>query len=319
MGGLPRSPGVNALLGLSPAGNTPTQWRFVTRRFAQFIDNLAITDTQLQDGTAKQAGVRDCLNRYFWDYSSETANSLLIGSWGKQTRVRPSRDVDMIFLLPPAVYHRFQMRTGNRQSQLLQEVKNALALTYSQATMRADGQVVVVPFVTTPIEVSPGFLCDDGSIIVCDANDGGRYMTSTARAEATALAEADARTNGNARRLARMFKQWQRHCNVPLKSFQIERLAAEFLANYQNAVETYFFYDVMVRDFLFYLVSRSNTYITMPGTGELIWLGSEWLTRAETAYRNALAACKAELENSNILAGLYWQDIFGAQIPSDAS
>lgn len=131
MGGLPRSLGVNALLGLSPAVNTPTQWRFVTRRFAQFIDNLAITDTQLQNGTAKQAGVRDCLNRYFWDYSSETANSLLIGSWGKQTRVRPSRDVDMIFLLPPAVYHRFQMRTGNRQSQLLQEVKNALALTYS--------------------------------------------------------------------------------------------------------------------------------------------------------------------------------------------
>jgi len=291
----------------------------VTQRFAQFIDNLVITDAQLQDGLTKQAGVRDCLNRYFWGYSSETDNSLLIGSWGKQTRVRPSRDVDMIFLLPSSVFHRFQARTGNRQSQLLQEVKNALAFTYFQTAMRADGQVVVVPFTTTPIEVSPGFLCDDDSIIVCDANDGGRYVTSTARAEAAALVEADARTNGNTRRLARMFKQWQRHCDVPLKSFQIERLVVEFLGMHPNATEDYFYYDFLVRDFFAYLINRSNTYITMPGTGELIWLGSDWLTRAQTASRNALAACGAEKENSKILAGLYWQDIFGPQIPSDVS
>ncbi|MCW0984041.1 MULTISPECIES: SMODS domain-containing nucleotidyltransferase [Rhizobium] len=291
----------------------------MTQRFAQFIDNLVITDAQLQDGLTKQAGVRDCLNRYFWGYSSETDNSLLIGSWGKQTRVRPSRDVDMIFLLPSSVFHRFQARTGNRQSQLLQEVKNALAFTYFQTAMRADGQVVVVPFTTTPIEVSPGFLCDDDSIIVCDANDGGRYVTSTARAEAAALVEADARTNGNTRRLARMFKQWQRHCDVPLKSFQIERLVVEFLGMHPNATEDYFYYDFLVRDFFAYLINRSNTYITMPGTGELIWLGSDWLTRAQTASRNALAACGAEKENSKILAGLYWQDIFGPQIPSDVS
>ncbi len=319
IGGPSRSLGLSAWVGLSSSVNTPQQWRFVTQRFAQFIDNLVITDAQLQDGLTKQAGVRDCLNRYFWGYSSETDNSLLIGSWGKQTRVRPSRDVDMIFLLPSSVFHRFQARTGNRQSQLLQEVKNALAFTYFQTAMRADGQVVVVPFTTTPIEVSPGFLCDDDSIIVCDANDGGRYVTSTARAEAAALVEADARTNGNTRRLARMFKQWQRHCDVPLKSFQIERLVVEFLGMHPNATEDYFYYDFLVRDFFAYLINRSNTYITMPGTGELIWLGSDWLTRAQTASRNALAACGAEKENSKILAGLYWQDIFGPQIPSDVS
>lgn len=313
------SRGLVSLLGSVPVSSTVPHWIFVTRRFTQFIANLAITDNQLRDGTTKQAGVRDCLNRYFWGYSSETDNSLLIGSWGKQTRVRPSRDVDLLFLLPHSVYYRFQQRSGNRQSQLLQEVKGALALTYSQTTMRADGQVVVVPFATTPIEVSPGFLCNDGSIIVCDANDGGRYIASTAQVEAAALEAADTRTNGNARRLARMFKQWQRHCNVPLKSFQIERLAVEFLATYTNATQDYFFYDWMVRDFLAYLISRSNTYITMPGTGEPIWLGSDWLTRAQTAYRNAVAACKAEQENNNILAGLYWRDIFGEQIPSDAS
>ena len=43
---------------------------------------------------------------------SEAANSLLIGSWGKRTQVRPPRDVDILFLLPSDVYHRFQQREG---------------------------------------------------------------------------------------------------------------------------------------------------------------------------------------------------------------
>ena len=135
---------------------------------------------------------------------------MLIGSWGKLTRVRPSRDVDILFLLPPQIYHQYQARTGNRQSQLLQEVRGVLAQTYGQTTMRGDGQVVVIPFNTIPIEIAPGFRCQDGSIIICDSNNGGRYRTSTAEAEAAELIAADTAFNGNARALVRMLKQWQR-------------------------------------------------------------------------------------------------------------
>src|SRR6266700_6645413 len=114
----------NALSGLfatpptSPALSLPPQpvlrWVHVRGRFKAFIDNLAITPAQLEDGNKKQAGVRACLNRHYYGISSETANSRLIGSWGKATRVRPSRDVDILFLLPHAVYLRYQARTGNR-------------------------------------------------------------------------------------------------------------------------------------------------------------------------------------------------------------
>jgi hypothetical protein len=187
---------------LMPTTVRPWRWYYVEPRFTRLLDNLAITDSQLQEGATKQAGVRDCLNRAYWGHSSETASSMLIGSWGKFTRVRPSRDVDILFLLPPNVYHQYQGRSGNRQSQLLQEVKNILSATYSQTTMRGDRQVVLIPFNTIPIEVSPGFRCDDGSIIVCDAHKG-RYITSTAEAEAADLAVADITFNSNARSLAR--------------------------------------------------------------------------------------------------------------------
>ncbi|HEY4914134.1 MAG TPA: nucleotidyltransferase, partial [Candidatus Dormibacteraeota bacterium] len=139
-------------------------WFFVTRRFTRLLAELTITDWQREDGQTKQAGVRLCLNRYYWGVGSETANSMLIGSWGKNTRLRPPRDVDILFLLPATVHARFQERDGNRQSQLLQEVKEVLAQTYTQTTMRGDGQVVLIPFNSTPVEVAPGFRCRDGSI-----------------------------------------------------------------------------------------------------------------------------------------------------------
>lgn len=256
-------------------------WQYVTRRFTKFLNNIRLTDPQIEDGTTKHSGVRNCLNSHYWGYASDTDNSFLIGSWGKDTRVRPSRDVDVLFLLPEAVFHRFQQRTGNRQSQLLQEVKSVLGATYSQTAMRGDGQVVVVPFNTIPVEVSPGFRCNDGSIIVCDTNGGGRYVTSTAEAEAADLAASDKVFGGSTRHLAQMLKQWQRHCNVPLKSFWIERLAVQFMLNYQHAHQDYFYYDWFTRDFLAYLISQANGHIIMPGTYDVIPLGEEWLSRAD--------------------------------------
>ena len=315
-GALPVSPAVSLL-------SQPTQpvqrWLHVRGRFKTFINNLAITPGQLEDGNKKQAGVRACLNRHYYEISSETENSRLIGSWGKLTRVRPSRDVDILFLLPDSVYWRYQARTGNRQSDLLQELKNVLLGTYSQTSMRGDGQVVDIPFNQTPVEVSPGFLCTDGSVLVCDTNNGGRYMFSTAAAEEASLSASDTFCIGNTRALARMMKQWQRDNNVPLKSFQIERLAVEFLATWDNRQRDHFWYDWMVRDFLAYLCSRANTYIYMPGTNEMVWLGSEWLSRAQTAYGRALKACEYEDGNYEIHAGEQWQFIFGSAIPMRSS
>ncbi len=263
----------------------------------------------------KQAGVRACLNRAFWGYSSETDNSFLIGSWGKTTRVGPPRDIDLLFLLPAEVYYRFQERSGNRQSQLLQEVRNALSVTYPQTRMRADGQVVIVPFNSMPIEVSPGFRRSDGSVTVCDTNNGGRYIASTAEAELADLDEADTFYSGNARALTRMTKRWQDEHNVPIRSFEIERLAIQFLRRWRYAHESFFYYDWMVRDFFEYLAGEATGWIVLPGTGEMVWLTGEWLHRATRAHSHAVRACEFERANSNSAAGEEWRRIFGSEMP----
>jgi hypothetical protein len=273
---------------------------------------------QREDSTTKQAGVRACLNRHYFGTTSETANSFLIGSWGKGTQVRPSRDIDILFLLPGSVWQRYQQRDSKKQSQLLQEVKDILAATYSQTTMRGDGQVISIPFKTMPVELSPGFRCQDGSIIICDTNSGGRYKTSTAEAEERELGESDRRWHGNTRALARMLKQWQREHNVPMKSFVIERLALHFLDQWSYSHQDVFYYDWMIRDFFAWLLRFVNGNLPMPVTREVIQLGNEWQMRVQRAHSNAVSACEHEYSNRGTLAGEEWQKIFGTLIPVTA-
>jgi tRNA nucleotidyltransferase (CCA-adding enzyme) len=70
--------------------------------------NIALTKDQEEDGITKHTGVRSCLNKHYHSVTSGYANSMLIGSWGKLTRVRPVRDIDVLFVLPYSVYQRLQ-------------------------------------------------------------------------------------------------------------------------------------------------------------------------------------------------------------------
>ena len=69
---------------LSPlAYQASPMWIAVRQRFQQFHRNLLLTPLQSLDGLTKRNGVVNCLNRHYYGSTSETENSLLIGSWGK--------------------------------------------------------------------------------------------------------------------------------------------------------------------------------------------------------------------------------------------
>jgi len=290
-------------------------WKGVTARFRQFHNNLTLTPDQIADGTTKHRGVRQCLNHHYYDSGSETANSLLVGSWGKETRVRPPRDVDVLFVLPSTVYQRFQSYIGNRQSALLQEVNGVLENTYLSTTMRGDGQVVVVKFDTINVEVVPAFALENGRYWICDTAAGGRYKTTDPGAELDHIDKIHGANNYNLRPIIKMMKAWQTQCSVPVKSFHIELIAAEFLPQSRWRMQDWFYYDWFMRDFFAFLYHKANTSIYVPGTGEAIFLGNAWQSRAETAYYRAVKACDYERNDYVSLAGAEWQKIFSTQIP----
>src|SRR6266700_1465196 len=72
-------------LGSTPVPALPIQWVAVRQRFQHFNESLSLTPRQYLDGTTKYAGVVNCLNRHYYDATSDTDHSFLIGSWGKQT------------------------------------------------------------------------------------------------------------------------------------------------------------------------------------------------------------------------------------------
>ena len=310
----------------SPVANTlaatalgEAKWKFVRPRFLNLLANLQITADQAQDGQAKHQGVVASLNAAYYGTAGDgVSNRLLIGSWGKQTRVRPPRDVDLHFLLPPEVFTRFEQRSGNKQSQLLQELREFLRATYPQTNIRGDGQVVIVPFNTYQIEVAPAFRLTSGAQFICDTNNGGTWRTVDPDSEIASLVAADAVVNGNVRKLGRIFKQWQRACDVPLKSFQIERLLIDYLQVVYHGKMGEFWFDWLIRDCLAYFISRANTGFLMPGSAnEWVQLGDAWKSKAETAHARAVTACDYERDNYGILAGIEWQKLFGTMIQLD--
>ncbi len=302
-----------------PDTYTFTKWRFVGPRFNQLLENLKITIDQAGDGEVKYRGVVACLNRDYRNNSNLIDNGVLIGSWAKRTRVRPSRDIDIIFVLPWETHLQFQKRTGNIQSQILQEMRSVLRVSYPATDIRGDRQVVVIPFNTCKIEIAPAFHRSGGGYFVCDTNNGGRYKHCDPSAEIAALDRADRLSNGNVRKLTRILKQWQRHCNVPIKSFYIEALIKELLPTLSYGGNNEFWFDWLVRDAFEHMIRRANGYFLMPATNEKIFLGDEWLSRARSAYLHALYACEFERENKEELAGEEWQKIFGTMIHKTVS
>ena len=100
---------------LPPAAPTAVpRWIHVERRFDALIEAMGILPTQQQDGWTKIKGVTACLHRAYYGATDLTCHWALAGSWARQTRVRPSGDIDLIFVIPYHVYLRFEARTGNR-------------------------------------------------------------------------------------------------------------------------------------------------------------------------------------------------------------
>jgi hypothetical protein len=308
---------------------TPQQWLYVTRRFQRFLSEIEPTAGQHEDVETKAIGIISCLNREYWEgqLREGLTSFVLAGSWAKGTRIRPHSDMDLIFLLPWAVYRRFENRAGNKQSGILQEIKEVLLRSYPNTDIRSDGPTVIVNFTTYKVEIAPTFIERSSTtyiydpsfkVVLCDTNDGGRYKLAAPSAEVQKVLGCNTDWKGDLIALIRMAKIWKSYCNVPIKSFCLEQLGLEFLAQWHCVRLGVFWYDWMMRDFFRFMLSRQNGWGTLPVSNELFFYGNAWVSRAETALKNSSSACWYEQYSLNELAGEEWQKVFGSRIPQAA-
>lgn len=288
-------------------------WIYVIPHFSQFLDELELKPPERADAEGKAERVARCLwdKYYTGDFNSQCY--VKVGSYGKGTASRPPSDLDMLFLLPSDNYWRVEQLVGNRQSQLLQEVKRALVFTFPRTDLRADGQIVLAPFQTYNVEVVPAFLLNDGTYITANTADEGNWRASNPVAEYQAITHADSVSAGKATHLLKMLKPWKRECSVEIKSISLEVLVCLFVEQWQFRSQTLFYYDWLVRDFFSFMLAYKNGWTRVPGTAEIIRLGDAWFSKCQSAYNRSLEACEYERLDCGRLAAEEWQKVFGAQ------
>lgn len=282
----------------------------VASRFDQFLSNIRLTSQQLEDARTKYDGVCKKLHDHYYSSEYTGVTKLLIGSYGKKTNIRPARDVDVIFKLPPDKY---QTDTNyNYQSYLLQEVRDILKEKYPASDIRGDGPVVVVNFSNDHfIEVVPAIELTSDKFYIPITTDGGYWKLDDPRSLFKFIDDSDASTNGNTRNLIRMIKRWQAVCSVPIKSLVIEIRAVLFLIDYEYKDKSSMYYDWMVRDYFKQLIEKAGNEYKLPGLTEKISYGDAWKSKAESAYARAVKACEYETDKNEELATEEWKKIFG--------
>lgn len=286
----------------------------VGAKFDRFLANIQLTQSQLDDAITKHTGVRRTLHAAYHQDAYTGSTSLLVGSYGKSTAVRPPSDIDILFKMPAGSFDRYNSYSGNGQSQLLQDVKNALLKVYPSTDIKGDGQVVVVPFASFTVEVVPAFARSTRDYYIANTHGGGSWKTTNPDEEMRQLTASNSRSQGNTVRLIKMLKVWKRTCNVPLKSLAVELMAAEFLSTWQYFDKSSIYYDWMLRDFFAFMPQRARSGALIPGTTEFLYYGDEWQSRAQSALARAKKACDYETNDkpeSDQLATAEWQKIFG--------
>ena len=287
--------------------------------FKTFCGNI-----QVQNGaviTLRYKAITKRLNTDFWETDSDTSHSLYVGSYGRNTAIHGTSDMDMIFQLPSSVYKQYDDYNGNGQSALLQAVRTLVKKTYSVTNIGAAGQVILVPFDDgITFELVPGFVNKDDSYTYPDSNAGGSWKTTNPKPEIEEIRTRNSTCNNNLVPLCRMMRSWKAKWNVPLGGLLIDTLAYQFIIDWTYRDKSYLYYDYMSRDLFAYMANQSadQDYWKAPGSGQWVYGGKgQFQYKAKRCYNIALQAIKHDTSDpkQEWSAKQNWREIFGASFP----
>jgi hypothetical protein len=286
----------------------------VAENFQTFRNAYVIGTETMASISYRYKRITRQLNRDFWGTESETAHSLYIGSYGRDTAAKGVSDIDIYFQLPFSIYKTYNEYLTNGQSALLQAVRTSIQNTYSTTSLKGDGQVVVVPFTDgITFEVLPGFHNTDDSVTFPDSNEGGSWKVCNPQAEMTAFAKRNSDSNHNLRAICRMARIWKGQNNVPISGMLIDTLAYQFIENWSYRDKSYLYHDFLVRDFFLFLwqTDINQEWWRAPGSGSWVHKDGSFRIKAKDAYEAAVEAIQHNTAGESWAARQDWQLIFG--------
>ena len=286
--------------------------------FEQFCKNLRFSNDDLSKISTRYHSITKRINTDYWGTSSDSAHSLYVGSYGRDTEIFTS-DIDMLVQLPYSTYEKFDAYTSNGQSALLQEVKKVIEKTYSVTNLKADGQIISIPFSDgINFEVLPAFINKDGSSYTfANSNNGGSWKVTDPRAEIAAIQTMHTQCNFSLKRLCKMARAWRDKNDVDISGILLDILSYNFLSTWEYRDKSYVYYDWMTRDFLNYVSERPTSQYRwqVMGSGRYITCFGSFQSKAKTSYEKALEAIEDETKYPSS-ANAEWREIYGSKFPT---
>lgn len=269
-------------------------------QFNTFHKNLLLTTQQEQDAQTKYNGVCSKLHQHYYPNSEYNGQSkFLIGSYAKNINIRPARDIDVIFIMPPEVFERLKNLTSNPQSQLLQEVRKILQNKYPNTVIKAFGKIVLLEFTEAKhnIEILPAWRNPDGTFTIPNSEKDGIWEIYDPQNEIDQIAKQD-KITGQTRRLIRMIKKWAEKCSIDMKSFIIEKSVLKFLQTYSDQLST----PLLIKNYFEFAYQNE--------------IEPSKKTYLNSAFNRAEKALNFEKKGQLQSATIEWKKIFGDDFPS---
>jgi len=283
----------------------------VAEMFAQFIDNLAITNAETI--SVRYGELTAALNKTFRDTESKTANTLQVGSFGRATGINGISDLDMLYIMPKSQWDTYK---NGKQLRLLQEVKKAILTRYPKTDVRVDRLAVTVTYTDFHVEVQPVFEQDDGSFKYPDTKNDGSWKITKPRAEMVAISELDSKKNSNLKRLCKMARAWKNKHGVGMGGLLIDTLCYNFMeSTSEYDTKSFLYYDYLSRDLFGYLggLPVQDRY-NAPGSGQHVKVKKSFKRKASKAHRLCLEAIEAEDQKG---VNDRWKKIYGWAFPAN--
>lgn len=291
----------------------------INNQFEVFCNNIKIQKSNVDKIANRYKTITKLLNKEYYSTESDTAHSLYVGSYGRDTDIHTS-DVDILFWLPWEKYTQYKNYLYNGQSALIQDVKNVIKKTYPSSAIRGDGQVIIIDFFDgMKFEIVPCFELSDKSFLYPDTNEGGSWKYTDPRKEIEEIRNENFyKCNKNLKRLCRMARAWKEKHSVNISGYLIDTLAYKFLKGCSYKNNSYMFYHWMIRDFFSYLKDQNiyQQYWVVPGSNKYVYrYGQSFEYKALLAFNLAVEAIENDMNNCPYTATGKWKEIFGAKFP----
>ncbi len=288
--------------------------------FKKFKSRLELSPTEQQDASKRQKDVRETIDE---DFDVDT--SFLTGSYGRHTKTKPLKDVDIFFVLGSDETHRLD----RPPAEILDDFKKTLTDAYGLSAVDPDGDNRRC--VTVEFDSAVPTAADDGKVLSIDAVPAftsgsaykipdrhlGQWIKTDPKIHKQKASDKNKEMGGEWVPLVKMLKAWNRAQGKPIKpSFLIEVMALDLV---QPPFTT--FPDEVRRFFAAAHDAIVNEWPDPAGYGPPVsdqMTGARLIT-AQDALRNAdkAAARAARLESQSKQGDALraWRDLLGDYFP----